>query len=163
MVEFCTDYGYNPRGPEQTKTGGVDISFGGMLPRKDADGKFSRLTAVDLKTGKTIWMHRQRAPLASAMLSTGGGIVFTGDRDRYFRALDDVTGKVLWQTRLNATPNGFPVTYSVGGRQYVAVTTGGGSSWDGATAAAGTEIVNPAGGTTLWIFKLPVALRGGGR
>ena len=162
MVEFCTDYGYSPGTPAQTAAGGVDISFSGMLPRDDADGKFSRLTAVDLKTGKVVWMRRQRAPIASPMLGTGGGIVFTGDRDRYFRALDEATGKVLWETRLNATPNGFPVTYAVGGQQYVAVTTGSGSSWDGATAAAGTEIINPSGGTTLWVFKLPVA-RGGRR
>ena len=157
MVEFCTNYSYSPRSAEQTAAGGVDISFSGMLPRPDNDGKFSRLTAMDLKTGKVVWMRRQRAPLASAMLATAGGIVFTGDRDRYFRALDEATGKVLWETRLNATPNSFPVTFQAGGEQYVAVTTGGGSSWDGATAAAGTEIVNPAGGATLWVFKLRAA------
>jgi len=155
MVEFCTDYSYSPGSPEQTAKGGVDINFSGMLPRPGADGKFSRLTAMDLKTGKVLWMRRQRAPLASAMLATAGGIVFSGDRDRYFRALDKSTGQVLWETRLNATPNSFPVTFTVDGRQYVAVATGGGSSWDGATAAAGTEIVNPAGGTTLWVFELP--------
>ncbi len=163
MVEFCTDYSYSPRSPEQTAAGGVDISFSGMLPRPDADGKFSRLTAMDLKTGKVVWMRRQRAPLASAMLGTGGGLVFSGDRDRYFRALDEATGKVLWQTRLNASPSSFPVTFSVAGQQYVAVTTGGGNSWDGATAAAGAEIINPAGGATLWVFKLPPAGRGGRR
>ena len=155
MVEFCTDYTYSPGTPAQTVAGGVDISFSGMLPRPDNDGKFSRLTAMDLKTGKVLWMRRQRAPLASAMLSTAGGVVFSGDRDRYFRALDSRTGQVLWETRLNATPNSFPVTFTAGGEQYVAVTAGGGSSWDGATAAAGSEIVNPAGGTALWVFKLP--------
>ena len=163
MVEFCTDYTYSPGTPEQTRAGGVDISFSGMLPRKDNDGKFSRLTAMDLKTGKVVWMRRQRAPLASAMLVTGGGLLFEGDRDRYFRALDEKTGQVLWQTRLNASPNAFPVTFTVGGRQYVAVSTGSGSSWDGATAAAGTEIVNPAGGTTLWVFSLPQSAATGRR
>jgi alcohol dehydrogenase (cytochrome c) len=155
MVEFCTDYSYTPGSPEQTKKGGVDINFSGMLPRPNADGKFSRLTAMDLKTGKVVWMRRQRAPLATAMLVTAGGIVFAGDRDRYFRALDDKTGQVLWETRLNATPNSFPVTFTEGGQQYVAVATGGGSSWDGATASAGAEIINPAGGTSMWVFKLP--------
>jgi alcohol dehydrogenase (cytochrome c) len=118
---------------------------------------------MDLKTGKVLWMRRQRAPLASAMLATAGGIVFSGDRDRYFRALDSKTGQVLWQTRLNATPNSFPVTFTSGGQQYVAVVTGGGSSWDGATAAAGSEIVNPAGGATLWVFKLSQGPKGGRR
>ena len=159
MVEFCTNYTYSPGTPEQTRAGGVDISFSGMLPRPDNDGKFSRLTAMDLKTGKVLWMRRQRAPLASAMLTTAGGLVFTGDRDRYFRALDSRTGQTLWETRLNATPNSFPVTFTSGGEQYVAVVAGGGSSWDGATAAAGTEIVNPAGGTALWVFKLPASSR----
>ena len=160
MVEFCTNYTYAPRDAEKTAAGGVDISFSGMLPRPDNDGKFSRLTAMDLKTGKVRWTRRQRAPVASAVLATGGGLVFTGDRDRYFRALDETTGEVLWQTRLNATPNSFPVAYTADGRQYVAVTTGGGSSWDGATASAGSEIVNPASGTTLWVFRLPVAPAG---
>ena len=159
MIEFCTDYSYSPRGAAQTAAGGVDISFSGMLPRPDNDGKFSRLAAVDLKTGKTVWIRRQRAPVASAMLVTAGGVVFTGDRDRYFRALDEATGKVLWETRLNATPNSFPVTFSVDGQQYVAVTAGAGSSWDGATASAASEIVNPAGGTTLWVFKAPRVAR----
>ena len=159
MVEFCTDYSYSPGSPEQTAKGGVDINFSGMLPRPDNDGKFSRLTAMDLKTGKVLWMRRQRAPLASAMLATGGGIVFSGDRDRYFRAQDSRTGQVLWETRLNATPNSFPVTFTSGGQQYVAVATGGGSSWDGATASAGAEIINPAGGTTMWVFKLPAVAK----
>ena len=159
MVEFCTDYTYSPGTAAQTKAGGVDISFSGMLPRPGADGKFSRLTAMDLKSGKVLWTRRQRAPLASAMLTTAGGVVFAGDRDRYFRALDSRTGRVLWEARLDATPNAFPVTFTEGGEQYVAVAAGGGSSWDGATAAAGTEIINPAGGTTLWVFKLPGASR----
>ena len=163
MVEFCTNYSYSPGTPEQTAAGGVDINFSGMLPRPDNDGKFSRLTAMDLKTGKVLWMRRQRAPLSAAMLATGGGIVFSGDRDRYFRAQDSKTGKVLWETRLNATPNSFPVTFTVGGQQYVAVATGGGSSWDGATASAGSEITNPAGGTTMWVFKLPAAAKAGKR
>jgi alcohol dehydrogenase (cytochrome c) len=159
MIEFCTDYTWNPRSPEQTAKGGVDINFSGLLPRAGADGKSSRLAAVDLKTGRTVWMRRQRAPVASAMLVTAGGLVFTGDRDRYFRALDEATGKVLWQTRLNAAPSAFPITFTAGGRQYVAITTGGGNSWDGATAVGGAEIINPAEGDTLWVFSLPSGRR----
>ena len=46
----------------------------------------------------------------------------------YFRAWDDATGKVLWQIRTNNAINGFPVSYSVNGKQYVAVSVGNGSS-----------------------------------
>ena len=67
-----------------------------------------------------------RAPVASSMLATAGGIVFNGSVDRRFSAYDEMTGKVLWQARLNASPSSSPITYSVGGQQYVAVVTGGG-------------------------------------
>ncbi len=93
------------------------------------------------------------------MLATAGGVVFTGDRDRWFRALDQASGKVLWETRLSASPNASPVTYSVGGEQYVAVVAGGGGPFDGGTGALATEITNPPGGTTLYVFKLPRAAR----
>ena len=159
MLEFCTDWTYAPRSAAETAKGGVDMKFSGMVRRPGADDKMSRLAAVDLKTGKTLWTRRERAPFIGAVLATGGGLVFTGDRDRYFRAIDSATGKVLWQTRLNGPPSSFPVTYTVGGQQYVAVTTGGGNSWDGSTASAATEIVNPAAGTTLWVFKLPAPAR----
>ena len=53
--------------------------------------------------------------------------VFSGDIDRYFKALDEATGKVLWQVRTNNMVNAFPITYSVNGKQYVAVAVGRGS------------------------------------
>ena len=56
-------------------------------------------------------------------------MAFVGDLDRTFRALDVKTGEVLWQTRLGTSVQGFPVTFTAGGKQYVAVTTGlGGGS-----------------------------------
>ena len=64
-------------------------------------------------------------------------------------------GKLLWQTQLNAAPNSSPVTYSVQGEQYVAVVAGGGGPLSSASASLTPEIDNPAGGTTLWVFKLP--------
>ena len=57
----------------------------------------------------------------TAILSTAGGIAFVGDMDRVFRAVDVKTGKVLWETRLGTSVQGFPLTFSVGGKQYIAV------------------------------------------
>jgi len=89
------------------------------------------------------------------VLPTGGGLVFSGDIDRYFKAIDDATGKVLWQIRTNNMVNAFPITYSVNGKQYVAVAVGSGSSESKALATLTPEIRNPDGGSVLWVFALP--------
>jgi glucose dehydrogenase len=59
-----------------------------------------------------------------AVVATGGGLVFGGDVVGGFRALDAKTGKVLWETKLGGAVSGIPVSYGVGGKQFVAVTTG---------------------------------------
>jgi len=116
--------------------------------------KFGRLEAINLATGRVSWIHRQRAPLVSSRLATAGGIVFAGARDRFF-AYDAATGKLLWQTQLNAVPNSSPVTYSIQGEQYVAVVAASGGPVDSGASSLTPEIINPSGGTTLWVFKLP--------
>ena len=153
LIETCTDYSWTPRGPAEIAAGGNDIHFA-QRPRPDGDGKFGRLEAINLATGRVLWTHRQRAPLASSLLATGGGLVFSGALDRFFSAYDASSGKLLWQTQLNAAPNSSPVTYSVQGQQYVAVVAGGGGPTSGSSSLT-PEIINPPGGTTLWVFKLP--------
>jgi alcohol dehydrogenase (cytochrome c) len=154
LVETCADYSWTPRSPGQIAAGGDDIHFA-QRPRPDSDGKFGRIEAINLATGKVMWIHRQRAPLVSSLLATAGGLVFVGALDRFFSAYDAATGKLLWQTQLNAAPNSSPVTYSIGGEQYVAVVAGGGGPLSSASSSLTPEIDNPAGGTTLWVFKLP--------
>ena len=89
------------------------------------------------------------------MLPTAGGVVFAGSLDRWFRALDDSTGQVLWQLRTNNGINGFPVSYMAGGKQYVAVAVGNGSSEMRSLATLTPEIAIPDGGSMLWVFALP--------
>ncbi|MBI4460308.1 MAG: PQQ-binding-like beta-propeller repeat protein, partial [Acidobacteria bacterium] len=61
------------------------------------------------------------------VLTTAGGLVFIGDFYRYFRALDAETGKVLWEIPLSGPVTGYPISYAVAGKQYVAVAVGGGT------------------------------------
>ena len=81
--------------------------------------------------------------------------MFTGSLDRCFRAFDDATGQVLWQTRTNNAINGFPISYNVNGKQYVAIAIGNGSSQSNALATLTPEIQIPDGGSVLWVFALP--------
>ena len=92
----------------------------------------------------------------TAAISTAGGVVFAGDLDRRFRAFDVRTGAILWETRLATSVQGFPVTFSIDGKQYLAVTTGnGGGSPRAVPATIAPELHPPATGNALYVFALP--------
>ena len=154
LVESCMIFSRKLRDPSAVAEGGSDLGWI-VKARPDSDGNIGRVQAIDLVTGKTLWTRRARAPESAALLATAGGLVFEGSRDRMFRALDETTGKVLWETRLPAQPSSFPITYSVNGRQYVAVVAGGGGAHDITWPQLVPEIDNPAGATTLEVFALP--------
>ena len=91
-----------------------------------------------------------------AHVSTAAGLAFVGDTNRVFRAIDASTGRTLWQTRLGTSVQGFPVTFTAGGKQYVAVTTGiGGGSSRGVPFTLSPEIRYPQNGNALYVFALP--------
>jgi alcohol dehydrogenase (cytochrome c) len=126
-------------------------------PESGGNGNLGEFAAMDSVTGRILWLHRQRAPFNSAALTTGGGLAFVGDWNRYINAYDVFSGKLLWQTRLTTSPQGFPITYAVGSRQYVAVPVGvGAASW-GTTIPLTLvpEIKRPGGGNALFVFALP--------
>ena len=101
-----------------------------------SDGNVGRLAAVSGSTGEILWTYDQRAAMGS-VLTTGGGLVFAGDFHRYFRAFDAESGEVLWEIPLSAPVTGYPMSYAVDGKQYVAVPVGGGSS---GTAPSGPAV-----------------------
>jgi len=115
--------------------------------------KLGTVFAISVENGQTTWKYEQRAGTLS-VVATGGGLVFGGDSAGRFRALDDRTGKVLWETDLGSPVSGFPVTFAVGGKQYIAVAAG--SSLVANTAARLTPELRPTGNAPgIFVFALP--------
>ena len=113
-----------------------------------------RIEAVSASTGATLWRYEQRAPIYGSLLATGGNLIFSGDVVRRFRALEADTGEVLWETILNGPVSGRPMTYSVDGRQYLAI--GAGGLTQGVRFLQLTpELSTPSGSNTLFVFALP--------
>ena len=123
-------------------------------PNSDEEGLWGLVNAVNLETREEVWTRRQVAPPASGHLTTDSGLLFRGTVDRWFQAIDQDSGEVLWQQRLDNSPSSYPITYRVDGKQYVAVATNSGSYHaNGMERIAG--ITNPPSGASLWVFALP--------
>ena len=105
--------------------------------------------AISAETGETAWIHEQRSATMS-LVATGGGLVFGGDVNGRFRALDQETGEVLWEINLGSAVSGFPITYAVDGRQYVAVSTGTPRFLN-----LTPEVNASSQGNNLFVFALP--------
>ena len=103
-----------------------------------------------------VWKHEQHAPFLTAALSTTGGWVLIGDIDRRVHIFDAENGRELWSTRLGTSVQGFPITYSVNGKQYIAVMTGlGGGSPRNVPATIAPDIRIPQSGQALYVLGLP--------
>jgi PQQ-dependent dehydrogenase (methanol/ethanol family) len=121
-----------------------------MAPGKDQVGS---VWAISAETGDTLWKREQRAGVMS-MVATGGDLVFGGDVAGDFKAYDDRTGKVLWETNLGAAVSGYPVTFAIDGKQYVAVTTGP-SLVAAASRRMTPELPPDSSRPQLFVFALP--------
>lgn len=119
------------------------------------DKPHGRLDARDPLTGKVKWSIRYDMPPLSSVLTTAGGLVFTGDMEGHIYGYGADDGKELWRFNAGSGLRGGPVSYQAGGKQYIVVPTGLGSHAPGFLAGAYPQIKDLPGGVALVAFALP--------
>ena len=139
-----------PAEPNESRSEAYAIAYRHQLaPGTEYAGT---VRAISAETGKTVWLHEQRAATMS-LVATGGGLVFGGDVNGRFRAFDHESGEVLWEINLGSSVTGFPVSFAIDGRQYVAVSTGRGGTSSHFSRL--TPEIRPSAGNNLFVFALP--------
>jgi alcohol dehydrogenase (cytochrome c) len=133
--------------------------FGGSMEFKPPAGKpaYGHINAFDPLTGERKWRYNTRYMNVASLLATGGDLLFSGDVMGEMFALDATTGTKLWDFNVGASMSGSPISYSVNGRQYIAMPTGMGSLIGGLTPLLWPEAANkmPERASTLVVFALP--------
>ena len=155
LSQSCMDY--SARDVEMVEGTGTAGASRVWWEMPDTEGNLGKLGAYHVETMEEVWSVEQRAPFLTSALTTGGGLVFMGDYDRWIRAYDVATGESLWETRLATAVQGYPIAYEVDGVQYIAVPTGviGGSPWNVSRFLA-PEIRIPPGNrhNAMYVFRL---------
>ena len=152
---FCSEL----EGYEQEYTPGQPYIGASMrhFPVPDAD-HLGELQAWNLSTGEEVWTQEFESHNWGPILTTGGGLVFSGGtNDRAFRAFDAATGEVLWQQRTNSGVTGVPSSYALDGVQYITVQSGYGvdaQSMQGAINISRGENTQVPEGGVIWVFAL---------
>ncbi|MEY2690434.1 MAG: hypothetical protein RL375_4634 [Pseudomonadota bacterium] len=151
------DLGMKVKYVKQERPGGpnwyLGLELGGFVGPDD--GNRGSLTAWDPVTGKPAWRVLNKSPFWSGVLSTAGGVVFTGSQTGQFMAFDSGSGNKLWSFQTGSGITGLPITWERDGRQYVTVLSGAATVY-GALAGDPDLAQVPAGGS-VWTFALPSA------
>ena len=115
---------------------------------------YGKVMAIRADTGEAAWEYRTRTPMATGMLATAGGLVFTGDAEGNFQAFDAEKGKLLWSYQTGSGIRGAPISFRLDGRQYIAIASGMGGAVGGFTGAGAPWMKNYRSGGTLFVFRL---------
>jgi len=155
-IEWCQEVVVAKESPSEGKT-----FFGGSFEARHPKGEsaYSHLDAVDPITGKQLWSYKSKYPLLASVLATAGNLVFTGDPEGNFFALDAKTGAKLWSFQTGSGHRGSSIAYSVNGRQYIATPSGWGSAVAGLISQLWPEAAEFRNGSTLMVFALPEAAK----
>jgi alcohol dehydrogenase (cytochrome c) len=155
--------GHNGGAPNVAYTAGkAFVGIRGGFPPLIVPGAdhFGEVQAWNVDTGQKVWTHNYtRSPNWGSMLATGGGLVFSGGTaDRKFHAFDASTGRLLWEFPLSSGVEAPPTSFSVNGKQYIAVLAGWGQDAGGevntmARLFPGEVPAMPDGGS-VWVFAL---------
>jgi PQQ-dependent dehydrogenase (methanol/ethanol family) len=127
-------------------------SFNSRAEVTPGTNNIGTIYAISAETGKTLWKYEQRAGMMS-LVATGGGLIFGGDTNGHFRAFDQDTGKVLWEVNLGSPVTGYPITFSAGGKQYVAASVGNSLVSSGLNRLA--PDLHPSNTSNIFVFSLP--------
>jgi len=130
---------------------GQQFTGGTFIPVDALDGSaYGHISAIDYQTGEVRWRYQDPEPIMAGVLSTAGGLVFTGSQNGTALALDAATGEKLWSFRIGGGIRSQPVAYQVDGETYVVIASG---NFAGIAGAVGGNTVIPEGGH-LFVFKL---------
>lgn len=151
------DLGMKVKYVKQERPGGpnwyLGLELGGFVAPDD--GNRGALVAWDPVAGKAVWRVLNKSPFWSGVLSTAGGVVFTGSQSGQFMAFDSKTGKKLWTFQTGSGISGLPITWERDGRQYVTVLSGSATVY--AVLAGDPDVANVPAGGSVWTFALPSA------
>jgi len=128
------------------------IPYWGAGVAVDIEDFYGYVAAIDPNTGEEKWRWRNEYPMCASTLTTAGGLVFQGTPTGQFVALDAETGEKLWEFQCGSGHHSSPSTYSVDGRQYIAVPTG----WGGWVEGFLPGLLGAGAGDSLFVFALPV-------
>jgi alcohol dehydrogenase (cytochrome c) len=135
---------------EPEELGEATTGVAARSPQLQPEDVLGHFLAINPLTGEKKWeIPLTEFPSSAGMLATGGGLIFTGKMSGEFLALDEQTGKTLWQFKTGSSVNSTAITYTHKGRQYVTVASGLG----GALATRYGAAKVPAGGS-IWTFAL---------
>ncbi len=119
------------------------------------DDHVGMLRAIDPKTGKIAWEHKEKFPLWAGTLTTAGGLLITGTSDGFIKALNAKTGQELWKFQTGSGVVSVPITWEQDGEQYLGISSGYGGAvplWGGDMAELTKQVTQ---GGSYWVFKLP--------
>jgi len=141
----CADY---RRLPQEFKEG---MAYWGGEASVMGKPQSGAVAAFDPATGREVWSWASPQPMVASILSTAGGLVWTGEPSGKFNAWDARTGELLWQFQTGSGIHSSPISYSIDGKQYIAVPSG----WGGWLEGFAPEMYGASRGSALFVFALP--------
>jgi PQQ-dependent dehydrogenase (methanol/ethanol family) len=140
---------------EEYKRGQFYLGVNFDLDKPGPGGYLGGLKAWDPVAQKEVWFNKDDLPFNGGTMTTATGLVFAGDIKGMFRAMDAKTGKELWKFNTGSGISAAPISYTLDGKQYVAVTSGRTQSMPAFFGKIGEKMVaaSPEGGT-LYVFSL---------